>query len=235
VVGKPHSITVNTERTTTTAALVVIRDAATGVLAEVPFHLNVTCGATALNAVVDANGRKVRGPRAVASFKANPGHYDVIFDRRVDTCAINATIGGIDGTSVESGLIHVGFRNGDPKGFAVRTFDRAGNPADRSFHVNVTCGQAKPWAVVDANGSLLNDGTPARSSTVLGVDGNYSVSFDRDVRGCAYIATPFNPFGAAAVFASVAQRAGDPNGVFVASRDLASNRKAHRFGLTVVC
>src|SRR5262249_49055552 len=121
----------------------------------------------------------------------------------------------------------------DPKGFAVRTFDRAGNPSDRSFHVNVTCGQTKPWAVVDANATVLFDGLPARVSSI--VDGNYAVSFDRNVAACAYIATPFDPSGATPGFPSTAQRLGDPSGVFVAARDLAGQRKLQRFGLTVAC
>jgi hypothetical protein len=44
------------------------------------------------------------------------------------------------------------------------------------------------WAVVNVDGTLARgDGATAAQAT--GVDGEYRVTFDRDVSGCAYVAT----------------------------------------------
>lgn len=91
------------------------------------------------------------------------------------------------------------------------------------------------WAVV--NGA---DGTIARSfattSSARFSAGNYEVIFDRDVTGCAYVATVGNPgAGVTSGYADLAARSGNPNGVFVETRDTAGALADRNFHLQVAC
>jgi hypothetical protein len=63
--------------------------------------------------------------------------------------------------------------------------------------------------------------------------GNYEVVFDRDIRGCAYLATAGKPGGGNPTSGqiAVAQRNGNPNAVYVDTRDSADRF----FRLAVVC
>lgn len=71
------------------------------------------------------------------------------------------------------------------------------------------------WAVVRAGGQLVRDRL-ARSSSRTAT-GEYAVIFHRNVRGCAYVATPEGVFGAGeqAATASVRTLRGQPRGVQV--------------------
>lgn len=95
------------------------------------------------------------------------------------------------------------------------------------------------WAVVNLDGSLAR-GSGATSSTQNGVDGQYVVVFNRDVSGCAYVAsggeaTAVGPDDA--VVFTVAPAAGNANGVFVQEWDgvLARDSYSSGFHLVVVC
>ena len=67
--------------------------------------------------------------------------------------------------------------------------------------------------------------------------GNYEVVFDRDIRGCAYLATAGNPGGGNPTSGqiAVAQRNGNPNAVYVDTRDSAGTSGDQFFHLAVVC
>jgi hypothetical protein len=94
--------------------------------------------ATALWAVVAANGTNSRNNHAVSSEKAATGQYVVTFDRDVKACAF---LGSLGGTAAESvvGQISVTRRSINANGVFVRTYDSAGTAADRSFHLAVFC------------------------------------------------------------------------------------------------
>ena len=68
-------------------------------------------------------------------------------------------------------------------------------------------------------------------------EGNYEVIFDRDVRGCAFVGTSGNAAGGNPVAAeiAVAQRGGNPNGVYVDTRDGEGFTADRSFHLVVVC
>ena len=94
-------------------------------------------------------------------------------------------------------------------------------------------------AVVNVDGSLAR-GIGAVSSNQNGVDGQYQVMFNRDVAGCAYVAsngeaTALGPDDG--VTMSVAPDAANIDGVFVQEYDtvLARDSYSDGFHLMVVC
>jgi hypothetical protein len=93
-------------------------------------------------AVVNSDGTLARDRGAVSAEK-NPdflGAYEVIFFRNVRDCAYVATIGisGSSGTSAP-GEITVAGRLENRRGVFVSTHDSTGAPADRGFHLQVSC------------------------------------------------------------------------------------------------
>ena len=91
------------------------------------------------NAVVTAGGtfRRGRGVSSVA--RTGVGRYQVIFNRDVRGCVYNATVGDPSAAAPGHGTAVVGSVATIITGVAVRTFNQAGNLADRSFHVLVSC------------------------------------------------------------------------------------------------
>jgi len=93
------------------------------------------------------------------------------------------------------------------------------------------------WAVVNSNGTLAR-GRGATSAGSLGVDGQYQVIFNRDVAGCAYVATLGDAVastGAEGVV-TVAPRSGNANGVFVQTYNVLTGTEADLpFHLAVLC
>jgi hypothetical protein len=90
-------------------------------------------------AVVRADGTLARGFQAVSATKLGPGIYQVLFAHDITGSAYVGTI-GLDTTSgvSPSGQMAVVGRFGAPNGVWVQTYDAAGNPADRGFHMAVT-------------------------------------------------------------------------------------------------
>ncbi len=90
-------------------------------------------------AVVRADGTLSRNFQAVSAAKVGTGTYQVLFAHDITGSAYLGTI-GLDTTSGSSpsGQIAVVGRLGAPNGVWVETFDAAGNPADRGFHLIVT-------------------------------------------------------------------------------------------------
>jgi hypothetical protein len=92
-------------------------------------------------AVVNANGTLARGFGVQSvSHTAGTGSYIVFFNRNVRDCAYTATIGlgGASGTSARGFITTVGAAAG-VRGVFVTTDDIAGNPAERGFHLFVSC------------------------------------------------------------------------------------------------
>jgi hypothetical protein len=90
-------------------------------------------------------------------------------------------------------------------------------------------------ATVSSTGSLVR-GAGATGSLLLGT-GIYEVDFSVNVSGCAYIATLGNAtYGTApAGFITDAERAGNPDGVFVKIANPSGAATDENFHLAVVC
>jgi hypothetical protein len=92
--------------------------------------------ATALWAVVNANGTLARGKGVVGVGRQNPtGGYKVVFNQNVSGCAFSATIGS-PGSGTNFGFIEV---EPDASGVFVGTLSTAGAFADRPFHLVAFC------------------------------------------------------------------------------------------------
>ena len=89
-------------------------------------------------AVVRSNGTLARGFEAVSAANLGTGTYQVIFAHDITSSAYLGTL-GLDTDSGESpaGQIAVVGRFDAANGVFVQTFDAAGNPADRGFHLAV--------------------------------------------------------------------------------------------------
>lgn len=94
--------------------------------------------ARASSAVVASNGVLVRGVNVVSSARLALGQYQVIFNHPVNNGTFVATIGltGSAGISPPGEIAVVG-RTGNVNGVFVQTFNSAGAPTDRSFHLAV--------------------------------------------------------------------------------------------------
>jgi len=95
------------------------------------------------------------------------------------------------------------------------------------------------WAVVNVDGTLAR-GSGAVSSEALGVDGQYVVTFNRDVSQCAYVgaggeATPFTSDDGITIGAAPSDA--DVNAVFIQEYDaiLGVDSYSSGFHLIVAC
>ena len=96
--------------------------------------------ATAMYAVVNANGTLARGRNAVSATRLGTGAYEVVFRKDVRKCAYLATIGlsGSAGASLPGEITVVG-RSGNDRGVFVTTHSSGGAAADLGFHLGVLC------------------------------------------------------------------------------------------------
>ncbi len=97
-------------------------------------------------AVVETNGTLVRGRNVTFCRRIALGIYEVYFTGDVSNGVFNATIGRPLYSTEPTGEITVALRAGSVynpftaalnKGVWVQTFDSAGKPADRAFHLTV--------------------------------------------------------------------------------------------------
>lgn len=90
-------------------------------------------------AVVNANGTLARGFGVVSSARLALGQYQVVFIQSVVRSAYTATIGltGSAGASPPGEIAVVG-RAGNANGVFVQTWNSAGAPADRAFHLHIS-------------------------------------------------------------------------------------------------
>jgi hypothetical protein len=218
-------------------------DQTSGSLSSQPFHVTTYCGKKTNFAVVDSAGTKARGRHVVSTTHLGAGNYEVVFDHKVSGCAFVATIGTIGaGSVVNPGLITVAGRAGNPAGVFVRVVDRLGNSLDSSFHLAVTCGSAKDYAVVEGTGVLARGHhvtSVAKLSSTPNA-GTYQVIFDRTVSGCAYNisigpTTNGGSIGPPPVASTTATRAGNANGVFIFIHQANGATIDEPFHLTVYC
>ncbi len=90
-------------------------------------------------AVVAANGSANRASGAVSASRLGAGNYEVIFKVDVRVCAYSATIGDIGAAQPADGQIKVSHRSTNVNGVQVRTDNSSGQPADRPFHLMISC------------------------------------------------------------------------------------------------
>jgi hypothetical protein len=102
-------------------------------------HLVIDVGGyftRSMAAVINANGTLKEGNRVASSTKlAGNGAYEVLFDRNVAQCSIQATLANISG----KGYALVDPRASKPNGVFVATYDETGANQDATFYVEVTC------------------------------------------------------------------------------------------------
>lgn len=104
-------------------------------LGTVPFAAGVES-----SAVVNAAGAVIRSTGGATALRAAPGRYTVIFGRDMRNCTYVATIGDESAGGTGSGLVSVATNPVNPNAVNVRTANAANNnPADRSFHLIVSC------------------------------------------------------------------------------------------------
>jgi hypothetical protein len=106
-------------------------------LGEVPG--STTAGGVFRQAVVLGTGALVRGRGTSSAARTAEGRYQVIFDRDVRGCAYVATIGDAGTAAPAAGLVETSSLNSNINGVSLRTQNSAGNPADRPFHLIVSC------------------------------------------------------------------------------------------------
>jgi len=93
------------------------------------------------------------------------------------------------------------------------------------------------FAVVNSDGSLARGRGATGSHSLSSGSGDYEVDFNRDVTGCAYVATLGNATAGTAPngFVTDAARAGVPSGVFVKTSNTAGNPADIQFHLIIAC
>jgi len=74
-----------------------------------------------------------------AATKTGDGQYSVIFDADVRGCTYFATLGDESASAPGTGQISVTSAAANVNGVRVVTRGSDGNPADRSFHLMVSC------------------------------------------------------------------------------------------------
>jgi hypothetical protein len=91
------------------------------------------------HAVISNVGATVRGRGTTASIQTGPGQYAVAFDRDVRNCVYTATLGDESAAGPGNGQISVTSQAANVNGVRVVTRDSAGEFANRSFHLIVSC------------------------------------------------------------------------------------------------
>jgi hypothetical protein len=91
------------------------------------------------HAVISNVGATVRARGTTASSQTGPGQYAVAFDRDVRNCVYSATLGDESAAGPGNGQISVTSQAANVNGVRVVTRDSAGEFANRSFHLIVSC------------------------------------------------------------------------------------------------
>jgi hypothetical protein len=89
--------------------------------------------------VVAVNGTTVRGRGVTSTSQTGAGQYQAIFDRDVRSCVYVATLGDETAAAPGRGEISVTSAAGNVNGVRVVTRESDGTPANRSFHLLVSC------------------------------------------------------------------------------------------------
>ncbi len=90
-------------------------------------------------AVVTGAGLLARSRGVSSATRTGEGRYQVIFNRDVRPCAYSASVGDAGGAAPAAGLIETAQLPSNVNGVSLRTQNSDGNPADRPFHLLVSC------------------------------------------------------------------------------------------------
>jgi hypothetical protein len=232
------AVTVARRGASANALFIQAFDQTTGNLADAPIHVATYCGVKQNFAVIASDGSTSRGSHVTASGRLSTGNYEVVFDRKVSTCAITATIGATGVVQIASpDEITIGRQGTDNNRVLVHTMDRAGADVDVSFHLAADCGAKPDFGVVNSDGSKAR-GAHLVSSARLS-RGRYEAIFDHDVTACSYTATvgATGKSGtiADAVTVTTASRFENVNGVFVFIHNVSGVTQDEPFHLKVTC
>jgi len=213
-----------------------------GGLADIPFHLIVTCAGISEHAVISAAGIFVRGT-AVYHVRYGPGRYEVVFGRDLSTCAYTATVGDPGNQLVfEPGLVSAApGQFSRSRGVYIETRNLGGALSDFTFHLALNClsdprSEGRYGAVVDGSGALVR-AIGTQSAARLG-PGRYVVLFTRAVRGCVHTATVADPGNQPVVnpgLVFTAARRDSTESVYVETKNLDGSLNDQPFHLSVDC
>jgi hypothetical protein len=104
-----------------------------------PVPAAATADGLVRHVVVASNGGAVRARGATSTARTGIGQYQAVFDRDVRNCAYFATLGDESAAAPGTGQIAVASAAANVNGVRVVTRNSAGEPADRSFHLTVSC------------------------------------------------------------------------------------------------
>jgi len=99
-------------------------------------------GVAHLSAIVNADGRLVRGSGAskATAVAGNPGDYIVSFKRNIRNCSYVVSLGNPNSAGVpQPGTISATGAFIDVNGVYIDANDTDGNPAENPFHLHVFC------------------------------------------------------------------------------------------------
>jgi hypothetical protein len=207
-----------------------------GVLADYPFHLNLTC--TGEFAVVAANGNLARGgSTTVSSVGSNfSTPYEVVFNHNVHLCAYTATLGDTaNGAPPTTGWVFPAGGHSSANDVYLETKNMGAGLSPFPFHLNVNCNGE--FAVVGYTGNLVRHDPTVINYINYGV-GRYEVIFNHNVMGCAYTATVADPSNGLVYSPGLVFTAGghtSKNGVYIETKNPGGGLSYYPFHLTVSC
>jgi hypothetical protein len=98
-----------------------------------------TAQGTVHQAVVTGAGVLARGRGTSSATRTAVGRYQVIFDRDVRGCVYSASVGDAGAAAPAAGLVETAQLASNVAGVSLRTQNSDGAPADRPFHLIVSC------------------------------------------------------------------------------------------------
>lgn len=207
-----------------------------GILANYPFHLNLTC--TGEFAVVDGGGSLARGGSTTVSSVGSgfTTPYEVVFNHNVHLCAYTATLGDTgNGAPPTTGWVFPAGGHSSANDVYVETKNLGGGLTPFPFHLNVNCNGE--FAVVGYTGNLVRHNPTVINFINYGV-GRYEVIFNHNVMGCAYTATVADPSNGLVYSPGLVFTAGghtSKNGVYIETKNPGGGLSYYPFHLTVSC
>jgi hypothetical protein len=186
-------------------------------------------------AVVSATGALSRDAGVASSYLVSKGHYQVNFTTFQFGCTYEVGLGTTGGGTEPAGSASVTPPPSPGTDANVTTFNATGVVTNESFQLLATC-PGGLYASVNATGMVLG-GAGVESSSLVAVTGAYQVLFDQPITTCAYVAGLGTLGGgtAPAGSATVAERSGHTNGVYVTTYNAEGVFTNETFHVTVYC
>jgi len=154
------------------------------------FHLQVWCNPKDLWVTTRPKGSVVNHGGASASVeRVAQGRFQVLFGRPVNKCGYQASVSSSNFTVFGSVLPEVNSVAGNHRKVLVTLRTAAGDYSDVPFHIIVTCGQTRIWAVLPSpvTSGIPRGGHLLQAGTVM--TGITSAQFDVPINQCSWVAT----------------------------------------------